>query len=319
MLSSFTQYKYSAMGAVYLGSMLVTGGSGFIGRNLCKSALHWGFDVAVITRDKKMARKILPTPVTLYSCIEEIAEGTQYDSLVNLAGESLASGRWTVIRKQKFYDSRIGFTDRLVNSFSKHLPPPKQVLSASAVGFYGHSSEALDENSGSSGGFSHYLCSSWEKSAKAFEALGSRVSLLRIGIVLGDGGALANMLPAFRLGLGGPFGHGRQYMSWIHLDDVIRAIHHCLKNEDVSGAINLSAPNPVTNKEFSQALGKVLGRPSAFAMPSWAARFIFGELADELLLGGQRVFPGVLLDRGFKFSFNTLEVALASLLDKDIG
>ena len=106
------QYKYSAMGAVYLGSILVTGGSGFIGRNLCKSALHWGFDVAVITRDKKMARKILPTPVTLYSCLDEIAEGTQYDSLVNLAGESLASGRWTETRKQKFYDSRIGFTDR---------------------------------------------------------------------------------------------------------------------------------------------------------------------------------------------------------------
>ena len=297
-----------------MGSILVTGGSGFIGRNLCKSALHWGFEVTVLTRNKKMARKILPTPVTLFNSLDDIAEGTQYDSLINLAGESLASGRWTETRKQKFYDSRIGFTDRLFNSFCKRFPPPKQVLSASAVGFYGHSSEALNENSGSSGGYSHYLCSNWEKSARAFEAVGSRVSFLRIGIVLGEGGALASILPAFRLGLGGPLGHGRQYMSWIHLDDVIRAIHHCLQNEDVSGAINLSAPNPVTNKEFSQAVGKALGRPSAFTLPPWAARFIFGELADELLLGGQRVLPDVLLNRGFKFSFNTLEPALKSLL-----
>ena len=297
-----------------MSSILVTGGSGFIGRHFCRSAVDRGMSVTVLTRNKTQAARHLPASVTSIERLSELDGLVAPQTVLNLAGEGLADGRWTQRRKQKFYDSRIGTTERLVAYFSQRQDRPEQVISGSAIGYYGSGNAPVDESGAPVDGFSHQLCDTWEQSAQQFAALGSRVCYLRTGIVLGDQGALARMLPAFKLGLGGPMGSGEQWMSWIHIDDMIAAIHHCIENRDITGPVNATAPNPVTNADFSATLAAVLKRPGFLRMPAVVVKLLFGEMGDELLLHGQNVVPAKLLASGFTFTQPELHSALAALL-----
>ncbi len=296
--------------------MLITGGTGFLGSKICERALQEGYQVSVLTRDAGKAKKKLPAEVDLYESLEDLPDPAAIDVVVNMAGESLASGRWNDKKKQAFHDSRVGFTRDLCRFFLKRKVVPKVLISGSAIGFYGpQSDKKLDEASHPRQGFSHQLCRAWENEAKKLASVGTRVVLLRTGVVLDrQQGALAKMLPAFRLGMGGKLGSGKQWMSWIHIDDYVELIFHCIARSDIDQQVNGTAPEPVTNGVFTKTLGKVLFRPTLFAMPAVVARGVFGEMADELLLSGQRVYPRKALDSGFSFRFETLEPALRDIL-----
>lgn len=296
-------------------TVLVTGGSGFIGRHFCLAALKKGLRVIVLSRDPEKARSRLPG-VRVIQSLSELAPDEHVHFIVNLAGEPLVSGRWNAARKQAFLDSRVGITDQLYDYFKQVKTPPEVVVSGSAVGYYGpHRDRVLDEAGKYNDSFSHRLCSAWEHSASRFELLGTRVCYLRTGIVLGLGeGALARMLPPFRLGLGGRLGSGSQWMPWVHIDDEVAMIFHCLKRSDLHGSVNAVSPNPVTNKQFTRALGKALHRPVVFPMPALVAKILFGEMASELLLTGQRAVPRKLLESGYHFRFPELSLALSEIL-----
>lgn len=295
-------------------SILVTGGSGFIGRHFCETADQLGLKLCVLTRNPQAAAKKLPDSVQLVSRLSELNADYAPEVILNLAGEPLADGRWTHRRKQKFYDSRINITDSLYDFFAKRETAPKLLISGSAIGYYGPGEQAVDEAGGAIDGFSHQLCRTWENSAKRFESLGCRVCYLRTGIVLGDEGALARMLPAFKLGLGGPIGSGKQWMSWIHIDDMVEIILHCINNPEIQGAVNATAPNPVTNRDFSATLAAVLKRPGYLTMPAIMIKILFGEMGEELLLQGQRVVPAKMLNAGFEFKYANLKAALKNIL-----
>ncbi len=240
------------------------------------------------------------------------------DAAVHLAGESIAGGRWTAQRKARIRDSRVEGTRLLAEALGQSPQPPKVLVCASAVGFYGdRGSEQVDEESASGEGFLAEVCREWEAAAAPAAARGIRVVHLRIGVVLSAaGGALATMLTPFRLGLGGVVGSGDQYMSWIALDDVVGAIYHALITQALSGPVNAVAPTPVTNREFTKTLGRVLSRPTLLPIPAFAARLAFGEMADELLLSSTRVAPTKLQATGYRFRFPELEGALRHLLGK---
>jgi uncharacterized protein (TIGR01777 family) len=295
-------------------SILVTGGSGFIGRHFCETIDQLGLKLCVLTRNPQAAAKKLPDSVQLVSRLSELSADYTPEVILNLAGEPLADGRWTHRRKQKFYDSRINTTDSLYDFFAKRETAPKLVISGSAIGYYGPGELAVDETGGAIDGFSHQLCRTWENSAKRFESLGCRVCYLRTGIVLGDEGALARMLPAFKLGLGGPIGTGKQWMSWIHIEDMVEIILHCINNPEIQGAVNATAPNPVTNRDFSATLAAVLKRPDYLTMPSIMIKMLFGEMGEELLLQGQKVVPAKVLGSGFEFKYANLKAALKNIL-----
>ena len=298
-----------------MASILVTGGSGFIGRHFCSAADQLGMHLTVLTRNPSAARKRVPDSVKLISRLSQLEADYRPDILVNLAGEPLADGRWTHRRKQKFYDSRINTTDSLFEFFSRAGQAPELVISGSAIGYYGPGESAVDETAAAVDGFSHQLCRTWENSARRFESLGSRICYLRTGIVLGEEGALSRMLPAFKLGLGGPIGSGLQWMSWIHIDDMVEIIFHCINNSEVEGAVNATAPNPVTNREFSATLAELLKRPGFLTMPAFMIKILFGEMGEELLLQGQKVVPAKALNSGFKFHYSNLKSALADILE----
>jgi hypothetical protein len=234
--------------------------------------------------------------------------------IVNLAGEPLAAGRWTQRRKQRFYDSRINLTGRLYDFCVARGHKPAVVISGSAIGYYGPGDQPLDEHSTAVDGFSHQLCKTWEQSAKRFETLGTRVCYLRTGIVLGEEGALARMLPPFKLALGGPIGSGKQGMSWIHINDMVGAILHCINNPQIGGPVNATAPHPVSNAEFSTCLGVALNRPARLPMPALMVKLLFGEMGEELLLQGQYVLPNKLLANDFQFQYPDLEQALQQIV-----
>ncbi|MGB0450405.1 MAG: TIGR01777 family oxidoreductase [Porticoccaceae bacterium] len=295
-------------------SILVTGGSGFIGRHFCQTASRLGMQLCVLTRNPEAAARRLPDSVQLIGRLSDLSADYTADIILNLAGEPLADGRWTHRRKQKFYDSRINTTDSLFDFFAGRKAAPKLVISGSAIGYYGPGEQAVNETGGVIDGFSHQLCRTWENSAKRFESLGCRICYLRTGIVLGEEGALARMLPAFKLGLGGPIGSGKQWMSWIHIDDMVALILHCINNPQIQGAVNATAPNPVINREFSATLAAVLKRPDYLAMPAIMVKILFGEMGEELLLQGQKVIPAKLLDSGFEFKHANLKAALKNIL-----
>lgn len=241
--------------------------------------------------------------------------------VVHLAGEPIAAGRWTAAQKKKIRDSRIEGTRALVDAISACRVKPKVFVSASAIGFYGdRGTEKLDESSASGSGFLAETCRDWEAEAGRAEALGVRTVFVRTGIVLAkEGGALAKMIPPFRLFAGGPLGSGRQVMSWIHIDDEVAAILFCLQNESVRGPVNLTAPEPVSMSAFARTLGGVMKRPSVLPAPGFALRLLLGEMADALLLSGQHVEPAVLTRSGFRFRHPSLEGALQDLLTRRAG
>ncbi|MCP5467985.1 MAG: TIGR01777 family protein [Deltaproteobacteria bacterium] len=247
------------------------------------------------------------------SALQEFAP----DAVIHLAGEGIADGRWTEERKRKIRDTRVNGTKILAQALATLESPPQVFISGSAVGFYGNrGDEKLDETSSAGEGFLAEVAQDWEANTQAAESKGIRVVHIRTGIVLSEkGGALQKMLLPFRLGLGGVIGHGRQYMSWISLEDEVRAIVFALENDSVRGAVNLTAPNPVTNKEFTKSLGKVLLRPTIFPLPASIARMAFSsEMADETLLTSIRVYPKKLQDLGFQFHHANLREALRSIL-----
>lgn len=295
-------------------TLLITGGTGFIGRVVCQRALAAGYRVTVLSRTPGEACRQLPG-VTAFSDISQ-AFSEPVDVLVNLAGESLFT-RWTASRKKAFYESRVELTRQLVASAERSGFWPGIVISGSAVGFYGpdNGDKRLSESSPGVDSFSHQLCHAWEQAASGFAKRGARVVTLRTGIVLDeDGGALRTMLLPFRLGLAGRIGSGEQWMSWITRSDHVSMIFHAIEHEDLEGPLNATAPEPVTNKAFTQALARQLHRPAVVPLPAIMVRVILGEMGDELLLASQRVLPVKALDSGFQFEHPTLAQALSAVL-----
>lgn len=293
--------------------IIISGSSGLVGSALIPALTEQGHEV------KRLLRvKIAPGEEHWDPERGEIRSGSLegFDVIIHLAGESIASGRWTAARKERIYQSRVAGTRLLSEALGKLAHPPKVLLSASAIGFYGdRGAEALTEESAMGSLFLSHLCRDWEAATEPASVAGIRVVNLRFGVILSaKGGALTKMLLPFRLGLGGKIGAGAQYMSWIAIDDVVGAILHALTTESVTGAVNVVTPDPVTNEVFTKCLGQVLGRPTLFPMPTFAARLAFGEMADELLLAGARVEPMKLQKTGYTFRYPHLGGALRALL-----
>lgn len=240
------------------------------------------------------------------------------EAIVHLAGENIASGRWTARKKAAIRDSRVTATRRLCEFLAQRSSPPQTFVSASAIGYYGHrGDERLTEESPSGSGFLAEVCREWERAAEPVLQRGVRVAHLRFGVVLSpSGGALAKLLPLFRLGLGGPLGRGTQQMGWIALDDVLGAIQHVLRSASLRGPVNAVAPNPATNREFTRILGWVLRRPAVMPAPAFALKLLLGQMAEETLLASARVVPAKLLASGYPFRYPELEGALRHLLGR---
>jgi uncharacterized protein len=237
------------------------------------------------------------------------------DAVVHLAGENIASGRWTEKKKQRIRESRINGTRLLALSLSRLFDPPKVLVSISAVGYYGdRGNELLNEESNAGSGFLPDLCRQWEAAAETATIRGIRVVVPRVGMVLSSsGGAMERMLPIYRLRLGGRIGSGKQYMSWIALPDLVGIICYAIQTPSLRGPVNAVSPNPVTNIDFSHALGRALSKPAPFALPAFAARLAFGEMANEALLASARVAPARLIQSGYQFQFPELDGALRHL------
>ena len=298
-------------------NVLVTGSSGLVGSALVSALADEGHRVTRLVRSAAAcsndrvcwdpARGTVD-PTVFSGC----------DAVVHLAGESIAAGRWTATRKARIRDSRVQGTCVLSEALAATDKPPAVLVSASATGFYGHrGDETVDEDSPAGSGYLANVCRDWEAATDPAADKGLRVVRLRIGVVLSAaGGALAKMLRPFRLGVGGVMGSGEQYLSWIALDDLVGAIQHAISAHELQGPVNAVAPYPVTNREFTKTLGRVLRRPTVFPVPAFALRAAFGEMANALLLASTRVTPTRLTNSGFKFRFPQLEDALRHLLGK---
>jgi uncharacterized protein len=297
--------------------IVIAGGSGFIGEPLVRRLFAPGNDVAVLTRNPSNvhAGRALPwSPASEGSWVEDVASA---DVVINLAGENVGGGRWTDARKERISQSRVAATTALVSAMARNPDKtngrPRTLINASAIGFYGdRGDEPLDEDSPPGTGFLPDVTKRWEELARTAEPF-ARVVILRFGIVLAaDGGALAKLLLPFRLGAGGPMGSGRQWMSWIDREDVLRMIEWSIDHHNISGVYNVTAPNPATNRDFAKALGRVLHRPAILPTPAFALRLALGaEMADEMLLSGQRVLPKRATKEGFTFAYPELVPALA--------
>lgn len=298
--------------------ILITGSTGLIGSALASSLTSGGHTVRRLLRSSRQAAGSDavwdPSAGTLDP---QALEGM--DAVVHLAGENIAGGRWNSRRKAKIRDSRVNGTRLLSETLSRLSSPPAVCVCASAIGYYGNRGDTiLNEGSPAGSGFLPDVCREWEAATVAALQKGIRVINLRTGIVLSPaGGALAKMLPPFKMGVGGKVGDGKQFMSWIALDDVVGAIEHALTNKRFTGPVNAVSPNPVTNLQFTRTLGSVLRRPTIFPMPALAARMAFGEMADALLLSSTRVQPARLIGSGFQFRYPSLESALRHLLGRD--
>ena len=293
--------------------ILVTGATGLVGSALVPFLAGGGHEVVRLGRSAPGAGDLRWDPEA--GVLEPDAlEG--FDGVVHLAGDNIATGRWTAEKKRRIRESRVKGTSLLAAALAGLERPPRVLVSASAIGFYGdRGDEELTEQSPAGSGFLSEVCGEWEAATEAAEGKGIRVAHARLGVVLSkDGGALAKMLTPFRLGAGGIVGNGRQYMSWITLDDTVAAIAHLLATESSAGPVNLVAPNAATNREFTKTLGRVLRRPTLFPLPGFAARLAFGEMADALLLASTRVKPAGLLDSGYAFRHGSLEEGLRHVL-----
>ena len=299
--------------------VLITGATGFIGRALVPLLRREGHQLIALVRSVERARSLLGAEVEAVAlsagthALREALERS--DAVVNLAGEAIMSGRWTEARRRVLVESRMQLTKQLVGAIAEARPRPKTLISGSAVGYYGdRGSEVLHESSSGSTDFLAQLCQDWEAAARLAEDFGLRVMTLRTGVVLGrDGGAMAQMLPPFRLGVGGPVGSGRQYMPWIHLHDLVRVIATALSDDRYEGPVNGAAPEQATSREFAKALGRALHRPAVLPVPALALKVIFGEAAG-VLLGSQRVEPRRLRELGFTYRFPMLDQAVADIV-----
>ena len=295
--------------------ILVSGSHGLVGKALMKSLTVDGHEVIRLVRHEPIfgAPEIWWDPSQGRIHAEHL-EGLEV--VVHLAGESIASGRWTDQKKRTIRESRVKGTSLLSESLARLSRPPSVFLCASAIGYYGdRADELLTEQSAPGNDFLANVCIDWEGATTAAVEKGIRTVHTRFGIILDDaGGALAKMLTPFRLGIGGRVGSGKQWMSWVALDDVVSALKFLMGETSTRGPVNFVSPNPVTNAEFTKTLGRVLSRPTLFPVPEFGARLAFGEMADALLLSSQRVEPVILKNKGFEFRWTTLEPALRSIL-----
>jgi len=285
-------------------TIVVTGATGFVGRKLCLELFLKGYELKILCRSTDKAKNIVPLPAEFISwngyepLSSEIFEGAA--GVIHLAGESIASGRWTKKRKEAILKSRTVTTEIICEAINKCQTPPPVLVGASAVGIYGE-------------GFLAEVCKAWENSYQSFKG---RLTIVRTGVVLGHGGALEKMLLPFRLGGGGKLGDGKQWMSWIHIDDLVKIYIHALENSSTPEIVDGVSPEPVTNKEFTKILTKTLGVPAIIPVPKFGLKLIFGEMSS-VLLDSQKVNADSLLNQNFTYSYNTLESALNSLLRPD--
>jgi uncharacterized protein len=295
--------------------VLISGATGMIGSALTRELESKGHQTTRLTRSPGSDDDVGWDPSAGEIDASRL-EGV--DAVVHLAGESIAEGRWTAERKRRILESRRLGTGLLARTIANLSEPPGVMVGASAVGYYGdRGNELLREDSGPGNNFLGEVCRVWEKAADPAREAGIRVVHTRFGIVLTPkGGALGTTLPIFKLGGGGRIGSGRQYWSWVALDDVVGSIIHALENDSVEGPINVGSPNPLTNAEYTKVLGKVLNRPTVFPLPAPAARLMLGEIADELLLASARMEPAKLEETGYEFRYPELEDALRHLLNK---
>ena len=295
--------------------IFITGGTGLIGRHLIPALLRdASTKITVLTRDTTKAKASLPGNVALVTSLDDTLDFDDVDAVINLAGEPIADKRWSETQKKRICESRWQITQQLTDKINAAKQPPATFISGSAIGYYGRQGDKLVTEAFTEvhHEFTHTVCEKWERIALQASQK-TRVSLLRTGVVLSrDGGALSKMRLPFSLGLGGRIGDGNQYMSWIHINDMVAAILFLLEHKHCEGAYNLTAPTPVTNSEFVKAYAASLGRPAIFPMPALALKLLMGEAAD-LLVTGQRVVPQKLVDAGFKFSFTDIGSAFADI------
>ena len=296
-----------------MSTIAITGASGFVGTALREHLRCLGHDVRRFVRSGAGAKDAIAWDPSSGRIDLDAARGL--DAVVHLAGENVAAGRWTKARKQAIRDSRGPATEKLCRSLAQ-LERPPVLVSASATGIYGdRGDELLDERSEAGQGFLADVAQEWERATKPLAERGARVCHLRIGMVLGkDGGALKKMLPPFRLGLGGPIGNGAQWTSWVALSDLCAAIAFLLANESARGPYLCVSPKPVTNRDFTKALGRAVHRPALLPVPAFALRLMFGEMADAVLLSSQRAMPRRLLEAGFRFVHEDVDDALRAAL-----
>ena len=290
---------------------LVTGGTGFIGTALTEVLLREGHAVTVLTRQSRQGRG----PLGYVNSLDSIPTTTRVDAVVNLAGASLAGARWSDAYKREIVSSRVSTTEQLVAFMRRLDAPPSVLLSGSAIGYYGHhGDEPLTEEGAVVPGFSQDLCQRWEAAAMAASDLGTRVCLLRFGVVLDrDGGAMLEMAKSFQFGVGSWIGSGKQWLSWVHRRDVVAAIQFLQQRDDLSGPFNITAPEPVTSRGFCTAMQRHKRTVISAPVPAPIIRLLVGEMADELLLNGQRVLPAALEAAGFHFSLPTIDAALGEI------
>lgn len=299
----------------------VTGGTGFIGRALVRALRGRSDSVAALARDPARAKSVLGEGIAAVRWEAGGAPGpwredlARADAVVNLAGEGVMARRWTAAQKARIVSSRVGGTQQLVETIARSEKRPRVLINASAVGYYGpRGDEPVDEMAPPGQDFLAKMVVDWEAEAVKAEADGVRVVRLRTGIVLErDGGALAQMIPPFKLFLGGPLGSGRQYFPWVHRDDVVGIILYAIEHPEVRGAINATAPYPVTNREFCAALGRALGRPSWAPVPAFVLRLMIGEAA-YVILTGQNAVPAAITAAGYRYKYPDLDEALRSIV-----
>jgi uncharacterized protein (TIGR01777 family) len=293
--------------------VLITGSSGMIGAALAESLVANGHEVIRLRRQKLTDDSPMWDPE---NGVIDLADVRDINAVVHLAGENVAKGRWNSQKKGRILHSRVMGTKLLADYFSAADYKPDIFVSASAIGVYGNrGDELVDETSEPGSGFMADVCKQWEAATASASDAGIRVAHARIGVVLSTrGGALKTMLLPFKLGLGGVIGAGKQYMSWVSLDDVVGMIQFLIAHNSLQGPVNLVAPNPVSNREFTKTLGRALHHPTIFPLPAFVARMAFGEMADELLLASTRVLPKKLIDSGYQFLHPELEEAFEQML-----
>ena len=291
--------------------IFITGGRGFVGSALTKFFLKKKYKITILSRDSSDL-----SDVRIINSTEEISPDEIIDVIINLAGASI-SKRWSESYKKQLVKSRLDITRNVVSLIKSLKTKPELFISASAIGYYGsQNNEYIDEDSTYIDDFTHELCDLWEKEAAKAEKFGVRTCITRLGVVLGkNGGALKEMLPAFKLAIGGKVGSGKQFFSWVHIDDVVDVFNFLIQDKSQTGKYNLISPNPITNYDFTKELGKTLCRPTIFPLPALVVKMIFGEMGEKLLLNGAAIYPKKLLDSGYSFKFKTIALTLKDILN----
>jgi uncharacterized protein (TIGR01777 family) len=300
--------------------VIITGATGFIGSALAKDLAHGGYEIVALSRNPGIKPESNQITYIIWDAKNpdnwtDYVEGAY--AIINLAGENISAGRWTKKRRRTILQSRLNAGKAVVEALKRATRKPRLLVQASAIGYYGsRGDEILDESSSSGSGYLPEVAQKWELSTKEVESLGVRHVIMRTGIVLGkDGGALPRLIQPFRFFVGGPLGSGKQWFSWIHLEDEIKAIRFLMENENSSGVFNLTAPAPQMMKDFCKILGRVMRRPSWVRVPGFMLRLVLGEMAQALLLTGQRVEPKRLLEAGYQFLYPEAQAALKQILN----